>query len=93
VKQSVLVPLCFLAACSSNGPSEQQAILDQMANSCNLPDGSLHYQPDGNVQFNVKPDDKYEDVDCLLRKLKKSQFIKNIGFVGNEQYRAGEEQK
>jgi biopolymer transport protein ExbD len=83
ISSILIIGALLVSGCTAH-PSADQTKLDEMASACNLPKGSAIHQPDDRVELKIPRDAKFDDVACLLEKLK-SAGVKNLGFVGNEQ--------
>lgn len=70
-----------------------QQLLNEMAINCGLPEGTAEILAEGFVRLRVLPDAKFEAVDCLIERLRKSKFRTKLGFVGNEYYQPPESDK
>ncbi len=82
--------LVILIACSVQAPKVEltdQEEVDRILTLCRLPAGALQLQGRDELRLQPPPTAPYEDVDCLLRELKKSRLgSREMGFVGNEAY-------
>jgi biopolymer transport protein ExbD len=91
IKSILIICAVLLSSCASL-PAVDQTLLDNIATACNLPKSSAIYNPDDSVELKISQNANYDDVNCLLEKLK-ANGVKKLGFIGNEQYRVEEEQK
>ena len=60
----------------------------QITDECHVARSSLREDRLGVIHFRPKPNARYEDVDCVLGKLKERLLVgkKPMAFVGNESY-------
>ena len=81
----------MLASCSSTAnweamtPDARSQLLKHISRKCGLPADSLKPVGPAGLTFNLPPDAKYPQVDCLLAEMKNVPGVK-LGFVGNEVY-------
>lgn len=87
-----------VAACARSVPSipnavraERMAQLEKIAADCRLPATTLKLVGTEDLRVQPPPDAEYEQVDCVLKALKKTDFPQKMGFVGNESYDPGKE--
>ena len=78
---AVLVALVSAEATEPSPPTKQA--LRTITAKCKVPARWLRLRKDGSVQIRLPANPRYEDVDCLLAKLK-AYNVTNLGFVGNE---------
>ena len=92
----VVCPLLAAASCNSQrtpvpqdwsakSPAEKDALLDKLADHCNLPHDTFRLEGD---ELYVKPhaDEQYERLDCGLKALNSIRGLPKLGFVGNEYF-------
>jgi hypothetical protein len=89
----------LLAGCAQAAPParhdvrfERIARLERIATGCGLPARTLTLKGKDQLHFQPPSDARYEDVDCVLTALKKTDMPVKMGFVGNETYETGNQQ-
>ncbi len=65
-----------------------QGELNAISAQCGTPERWLRAQRKGGVIFRPSQTAKFEQVECLIRKLRPTGATK-IGYIGNDAYRAG----
>lgn len=65
--------------------AERLAVLDRIAAECHVPRSTLLLVGEDELHLQVRPDEPYEHVDCLLHRLDAANIPEqHMGFVGNE---------
>ncbi|MBV9841131.1 MAG: hypothetical protein JOY99_06305 [Sphingomonadaceae bacterium] len=85
MKLAILSCALALTLVTSSAEAAQSALsrkVQRIEHACNLPAGTITAVAD-EVHFAPSPNEKYENVDCALAKLKKGH-VEKLGFVGNE---------
>jgi hypothetical protein len=83
------VPLFLWTSFSSAEPaanaSRDRQAYDRIAAECGVSTSVFVLVGDDEIHFRPSPDDRYESVDCVLRKVRSAGLaVGNMGFVGNE---------
>jgi hypothetical protein len=79
-------------ATSRNLRAGRLAQLETIAAACGLPAETLKLAGSDDLHFKPPPDSEYEQVDCVLKALRKTGIPMKMGFVGNEAYDPGNQQ-
>ena len=85
-----MIALMLLAMQSATGElpvilHPTQAKLDIISDACRTPRKWLRHLGGDEVQIKPAKTAKYEQVDCVLAKLKATDISMKFGFIGNEQ--------
>jgi hypothetical protein len=87
-----------LIGCSSSGADSaterKKAALVGIEKMCRVAPGTLELGEGNQLAIQPSPHEKYDNVECVVRELRKSEFAADmkLGFVGNEMH-PREEQK
>ena len=82
-KAALVLCLLSVSACSpSEGGGQHQ--LDEIADACGLPRETLTLRTDGFVVTQFAREEKFEAIECALKKIKNTEFKSKLGFIGNE---------
>jgi hypothetical protein len=65
--------------------AERLAVLDRIAAECHVPRATLVLVGEDELRLQVRPDEQYEHVACMLNRLDAVNIPRqHMGFVGNE---------
>lgn len=79
---------------SGSGPrAERIAVLDRITAACRVARSTLILVGEDELHFRPAPEEDYERVDCVLRKVQAANLrLRTMGFVGNEAPEGGNAQ-
>jgi hypothetical protein len=78
---------CHATAETPKNLREERLVkLREIASKCRLPAATLKLVGTDELHFQLRPDEKFERVECVLTELQKAKMSLNMGFVGNEAY-------
>ena len=67
------------------GLPEKRSAVERVADGCGLPRDDLVVGDDGSLHVKPKSSDKFDNVECAVKKLEQIGGMK-MGFVGREQF-------
>jgi hypothetical protein len=82
----VLIAAALIVTGQVAAPQVTQAQLNKLSDGCKAPRAWLRSKGDNEVRFRPSPNAKYQTVDCVLNRMKRSKLPMKLGFIGNEQY-------
>lgn len=82
----LIVAALSLGGCNV-GNKDDAAEISRIEEKCGVKNGTLRLDASAGLTTDIDPNEKYENVDCLLAELRSSSLSRHMkyGFVGNEQ--------